>query len=99
MPHGQLQLRRRRRRRRHCRLQHGILNMVAKALIKVRTTRVPMDGRALEATRAVAAAAAAAVGGISGCQRHLDVRINAACAVQALQIAASYNCNGILDLR
>lgn len=100
MPHGQLQLR--------CALQHvRLLHSEAQPLVKVRTTRVTMDGGALEATQtacrvgvgvgaadgAVSGAEAAAVTvAIAGCQRHLDVRVDAAGTVGALQIATSYNC-------
>lgn len=104
MPHGQLQLRRA--------LQHvRLLHSEAKLLVKVRTTRVTMDGRALEATQTAArvgvavsvgvgvGAAGAGVGagagaGTSdaGCQCHLDVSVDAAGAVGALQIATANNC-------
>lgn len=96
MPHGQLQLR--------CALQHvRLLHSEAQPLVKVRTTRVTMDGGALEATQTACrvgvgvgagagAEAAAVTVAIAGCQRHLDVRIDAAGTVGALQIATSYNC-------
>lgn len=96
MPHGQLQLR--------CALQHvRLLHSEAQPLVKVRTTRVTMDGGALEATQTACrvgvgvgagagAEAAAVTVAIAGCQRHLDVRVDAAGTVGALQIATSYNC-------
>lgn len=96
MPHGQLQLR--------CALQHvRLLHSEAQPLVKVRTTRVTMDGGALEATQTAVrvgvgvgagagAEAAAVTVAIAGCQRHLDVRVDAAGTVGALQIATSYNC-------
>lgn len=104
MPHGQLQLRRA--------LQHvRLLHSEAKPLVKVRTTRVTMDGGALEATQAGARVGVAVVVGVgaagagagvgvgggggaggAGCQCHLDVSVDAAGAVGALQIATANNC-------
>lgn len=103
MPHGQLQL--------HRALQHvRLLHSEAKVLVKVRTTRVTMDGGALESTQTGArvgvavgvGAAGAGVGGVAGagicdtgCQCHLDVSVDAAGTVGALQIATANNCKAM----